>query len=107
MPPVTKAPKSPEASATALDNLPPAVPSGLAVVGGAGQATLSWTANTDADLMGYLVYRDGYRLFMLPLADASYTDTLLAAGTYSYQVCAVDMHGNSSALSPAVLAAVD
>ena len=54
--------KSPEADATAADNLAPAVPSGLAAVGGAGEVALSWSANAESDLAGYDLFRDGVKV---------------------------------------------
>jgi hypothetical protein len=89
-------------SATGVSEIP-AVPSGLAATPGTSQVGLSWTANTEADLAGYKVYRDGSALTALPITATTYTDLALAAGSYAYQVSAVDTSGNESAASPAVL----
>jgi chitodextrinase len=91
---------------TDVDTTPPAVPAGLTATPGASQVALTWSANSESDLLGYLVYRNGIRLFMLPIAETTFVDSVLADGTYSYQVRAVDARGNSSALSAAVLATV-
>ena len=39
------------------DTTPPATPTGLAATPGSGSVALSWTANNEADLAGYNVYR--------------------------------------------------
>ena len=86
------------AAATAFDNLTPATPSGLAAVGGRKQISLSWSANTEADLSGYDLYRDGVKVNTTPIAVTSYTDTGRAdATTYSYRLSAVDTNTNASA----------
>ena len=97
--------KSPEASAVALDNTPPAVPSGLAAVGGTKQVDLSWSANSESDLAGYNLYRNGVKVNTTPITATTYVDTGLVDGTtYSYRLSAVDTDGNESAQSGAVSA---
>ena len=97
--------RSPEASAIALDNLAPATPAGLAATGGTASVALAWTANTETDLAGYNVYRDGIKINLVPVTAASYTDTgRAAATTYAYRLGAVDTHGNESAQCAAVSA---
>ncbi len=92
---------SPESSAIAVDDLPPAVPTGLAAVGGTGQVALTWTANGEPDLAGYDLYRNGTKVNTTPLTGTSFTDTGRAAGTmYSYRLASVDTHGNASAQCP-------
>ena len=44
-------------STTPLATRPPATPTDLTAVAGDGQVTLSWSANLEADLAGYEVYR--------------------------------------------------
>jgi hypothetical protein len=98
------------------DTFPPHTPSGLeAVPGGATAADrsidLSWTPVTDADLAGYIVYRQeidskgvaagtATRLNITPVAGPAYRDqTAMAGHRYAYRVTAVDMAGNESAPS--------
>jgi fibronectin type 3 domain-containing protein len=101
---------SAEVSGAPLDNVPPAVPTGLTVTDhpyDAGSALdLAWTANGEADLGGYHVYRATApggpytRITTAPVTGASYTDTGLTVNTtYYYQITAVDTSGNESAPS--------
>jgi len=62
--------------------------------------SLSWLENEELDLAGYNVYRksgDEWRL-MTPvlLTVTEIVDTVLADGTYTYRVTAVDLAGNES-----------
>jgi hypothetical protein len=101
------------------DTFPPHAPSGLeAVPGGATAADrsidLSWTPDTDADLAGYIVYRQevdekgvaagtATRLNITPVVGPAYRDqTAMAGHRYAYRVTAVDTAGNESAPSDAV-----
>jgi hypothetical protein len=88
------------------DVTPPAVPTGVTASGGDSQVTLSWTGNTDADLLGYKVYRGGVVVSGSGvLTRPSYLDTSAVDGTaYSYTVTAVDSSGNESAASSPVTA---
>lgn len=99
---------SPAVRATPTDLTPPAVPTGLAAVRGDGQVSLTWTANTEGDLAGYDLFRDGVRApgAVLGAGATSYTDTGLTNDrTYSYALRARDTSGNTSAVSsPAVSA---
>ena len=95
---------------TARDVFPPAVPAGLAAVANAdgGTIDLSWTADADADLAGYIVYRrqegandpaervSGKDLLPTP----NWSDAHASRGVrYLYTVSAVDASGNESARS--------
>ena len=88
------------------DTTAPAVPTGLSATPDTAQVALSWNANTEPDLSGYNVYRDGVLLTPVPVPAAAYTDALLIDGTYAYTVSAVDATGNESARCPAVSATV-
>jgi alpha-tubulin suppressor-like RCC1 family protein/fibronectin type 3 domain-containing protein len=99
-------PRSPEAYATAIDNLPPSVPQGLSAVAGASSVDLEWAANTEPDLERYRVYRStvsgvGYELVGTLQAVGAGTMRLSDMGvtsnqTYFYVVTAVDASGNES-----------
>ncbi len=91
-----------------IDNLPPAPPTGLAanVPGGSADVVVTWNANSEADLEGYLLYRDGAlvnagggptgdpRTFVIRAT--SYSDRRRPDGTYTYIVLAMDQAGNLS-----------
>jgi hypothetical protein len=84
------------------------VPSGLSALGGAKQVALSWSANIEADLSGYDVFRDGTKVNGAPLTATTFTDTGRAdATTYAYRVAAVDTNGNTSVQCAAVSATTD
>ena len=93
-----------------VDVYPPAAPTGLqAVYSGAGQQPfidLTWTANSDPDLVGYNVYRheqgtEPVKVNREPLKSPAYRDSAVAAGKrYFYSVTAVDARGNESGRSP-------
>ena len=91
------------------DTTPPAAPTGLVATPASGSVTLTWTANTEADLAGYALYRStsspvdttGSPLSGTNLLNVTtYTDAGLANGTtYHYALVAVDGAGNRSAAS--------
>jgi subtilase family serine protease/flagellar hook assembly protein FlgD/fibronectin type 3 domain-containing protein len=97
-----------------VDNEAPAAPTGLAAVLGGEDSLVSWNAGSEADLLGYLLYRDG-RLLNAPaqtgadlrpyaLQQVSYTDAQIGDGTHSYVLFAIDQAGNLSPPSaPATL----
>ncbi|MEU8238346.1 pectinesterase family protein [Actinoplanes missouriensis] len=85
------------------DTTPPAKPSGLKTTAAATGITLTWSANKEADLRGYLVYRSASssgtysQLTPAALTATSYTDTTAPAGAKAYyRVTAVDVAGNAS-----------
>ncbi len=91
------------------DTTAPAAPQNLAATAGAGTVGLSWSANSEADLAGYNVYRStvpgvpvaGLPLNGgLPLAGTSLNDNSVSPGTtYYYVVTAVDTSSNASSAS--------
>jgi hypothetical protein len=110
---------SPPVTVTMRNTFPPHVPSGLEAVPGGATASdrsidLSWMPNTDADLAGYIVYRQDIdskgvaagtatRLNATPVAGPAYRDQTAVAGRrYAYRVTAVDTAGNESAPSDTV-----
>lgn len=96
-------------SILAHDVFPPKAPTDLqAVFSGPGQQAfidLSWTANIEADLAGYNVYRheegaEAVRVNSSLVTSPSFRDQQSAAGKkYFYSITAVDARGNESAKS--------
>jgi hypothetical protein len=104
---------SPMVTVVMRDSFPPKPPTGLEAILAGQTATspaidLSWRPNAEADLAGYLVYRqeleaDGavshapQRLTATPMAEPGFRDNTVVAGhTYSYSITAVDTSGNES-----------
>lgn len=93
----------------AHDVFPPAVPTGLqAVFSGVGQQPfidLIWAPDTDADLVGYNVYRreegaEAQKINSGIVTAPAFRDVNVAPGhTYFYSVSALDVRGNESARS--------
>ena len=88
---------SPSTCITPRDTFAPGAPRGLSAVAGDGLMNLSWDANKESDLAGYLVLRGeapGDTLQPLtpaPIAGTSYEDKTVAPGVrYVYVVVAVD-----------------
>jgi hypothetical protein len=108
------APSTPLAVTTqaALDTLAPTVPSGLkASAVTSNSVALTWGASTDlpspggTGVGGYYVYRNGATNPITAVSGSSFTDTGLAANTYTYQVAAFDRAqptANVSVLSAAI-----
>ena len=93
---IESAPSQP-ACVVARDIFPPAAPAGLQIVAGPEGVSLSWNANSEPDLGGYLVLRGeatGDTLQPLtkePVAETNYRDTTVTSGVrYVYVIVAVD-----------------
>ncbi len=90
----------------AKDSTPPAVVAKLDASVAAANINLAWSQVTDADLLGYRVYRtmkpeslDWVLLTQEPTASLAFTDELtknLSRYPYFYRVTAVDTHYNES-----------
>ncbi|HUR33439.1 MAG TPA: hypothetical protein VM032_06565 [Vicinamibacterales bacterium] len=93
---------SPGFCLTVHDTFAPAAPRGLVGVGSEGSISLIWTANSEADLAGYLVLRAIEPATTLtpvtpaPITDTNFRDALPAGGRATYAVQAVDRAGNHS-----------
>lgn len=86
------------------DDEPPAVPTGLVGTSGINSVRLDWNANTEEDLTGYFVYKNGVKLNETPIKNNSYTVSGLETGqTYAFQVSAIDRSFNESAKSKALM----
>lgn len=81
---------------TYTDLTPPAAPMGLFALVSGGTVTLTWTANTESDLQGYNVYRDGQKINTAIVTSPVFRDENLADAIYSYTVTAVDTNQNES-----------
>jgi hypothetical protein len=95
---------SPAVKVMPRDVFPPAPPQGLQSIYSAGAVELVWTANTEADLAGYNVYRlenqSPQRVNKQLLRTPIFRDTTAAPGkTLTYYVTAVDLSGNESKAS--------
>lgn len=82
---------------------PPSAPVNLAGAAGNGQVSLGWSANPEADVSGYRIYRNNAQI--ASITTTNYLDTGLSNGTtYSYFIRAEDSSGNLSANSNTVTA---
>jgi subtilisin family serine protease len=76
------------------DTTAPAAPAGLTATAGDGRVMLDWADNTETDLAGYTVHRQGTDSTWSAIATvttSAYTDTGLVNGTlYTYRVTAHD-----------------
>ncbi|VAW38446.1 Permease of the drug/metabolite transporter (DMT) superfamily, partial [hydrothermal vent metagenome] len=65
-----------------------------------GEINLTWDANSETDLQGYLIYQtiDGVTTTLTnpAITTTSYSDNNLLDGTYSYQISAIDNADNES-----------
>lgn len=87
-----------------VDNLAPSVPASVSVSAVTTRSVnISWSASTDnVGVTGYNVYRNG--TLVSTITDTNYSDNSLNPGTqYSFSISALDLAGNVSALSSALL----
>jgi hypothetical protein len=92
---------------TIEDRFPPAAPTGLNVVAGAGTVELSWNPNPESDILGYIVQRatgTGKFADVAHYLDApAFTDRDVQRGVrYRYMVTALDLRKNQSVTSQEV-----
>jgi hypothetical protein len=85
----------------------PHTPEGLSVIGGNGNAVLSWNPNADNDLLGYVVFRkssiDEEYVTVDTISTIGYSDYSLFNGViYFYKIQAIDIYGNNSFCSDSV-----
>ena len=80
----------------------PSTPAGLTVTPSDSLNTVSWNANSEPDLGGYRLYRDGLQVYQGQAA--TFKDASLTNGqSYSYTVSAYDDAGNESASSAVIV----
>jgi outer membrane protein assembly factor BamB len=87
-------------------DLPPAAPQDLTATSGDGRVTLTWTASSEWDLAGYIMFRSQTANFTPQLSDSiatilkpeiNYIDSSVTNGlTYYYKIKAFDQTGNIS-----------
>ena len=95
------------ASATVGDTTKPSTPTGLTATGGTAKVDLSWQASTDnVGVTAYLVFRGSTQIGSVNGTTTTYTDSGLAAGSYTYTVVAKDAAGNVSGASNAATGTV-
>lgn len=87
-----------------VDTTPPSAPTELkAYAQSETSVKIVWKANTEPDIAGYNIYRDGSKLnigLIPPSFAPKYIDSnITLSTTYYYQVSAVDTAGNESTLS--------
>jgi subtilase family serine protease/flagellar hook assembly protein FlgD/Tol biopolymer transport system component len=101
-----------EAQAGVGDVTPPSAPSGLAAAVAGSSVSLSWSAPSDTDVAGYIVYRrssqgEWMAITQTPVTGLAYVDADVPNGAYSYRVIARDTSGNQSAPSNEATATLD
>lgn len=94
------------AVAIEVDNLPPATPTGLVATPiGGNDATVSWNPNSEPDLLGYVLLRDGnpvnasslpQDLRDIAIPATTYPQPGLPDGRHEWLVFAIDRAGNLS-----------
>jgi len=105
--PLIESAPSSEACVDVRDIVPPAPPTGVAVLPRAEGLEVVWTPSPETDLAGYRVYRESgdagrTRVAEVDLGTTTWLDTAAAAGMlHRYTVSAVDAAGNESAPSDA------
>lgn len=94
--------------AVTIDNLPPAAPTGLTAIqqGTTSNVLARWNPNTEPDLLGYLLYRDGRLanatgvvigdLRRYIIKPTQFLDLGVPDGLHTYEVYAMDEAGNVS-----------
>jgi hypothetical protein len=91
-----------------VDTTPPAPPTGLtSEIATGNEVHLSWNANSEADLVGYHVYRDGNRLTTDPVTATTYVDPAVLEGRHQYTISAIDQAGWESDPTEAVGIIID
>src|SRR5205085_11042573 len=85
-----------------IDNVAPSTPAIFKAIAGSTQASLSWSASSDAvtGVAGYRLYRDG--VYLGATTATTYANAISANIQYCYTVTAYDALGNTSAATPSV-----
>ncbi|MBU2507255.1 MAG: T9SS type A sorting domain-containing protein [Bacteroidetes bacterium] len=91
-------------SGYSIDNLAPAVPTGLKAIASSVSVNLHWDRNTDSDFAYFKIYRNDQ--FYANTIDTNYTDGSVLDMEYNYKISAVDNNGNESKLSEPIIVVV-
>lgn len=105
--------KSAHSLIEATDKVPPAVPKNIKVKAETGKLTISWDANTEPDLKGYLIFRSNsavegkskdehYELINVnPTKETTYIETKAEyiKNEFYYEILAIDTNYNKSGLT--------
>ena len=85
------------------DKLPPTVPANLRIERENRVFVLKWNSSTDnRKMLGYYIYLDKRRVGFTPLTYFPLNDCIQKKGS-EIRICAIDWHGNESALSKTVV----
>ncbi len=90
-----------------IDTTPPAPPLLSGNLDEGTGVSLAWHGNTESDLVGYDLYRNGEKLNSVPITATQYLDQNLEQGEYTYIVRAIDLAGWESKDSNQVVFTVD
>lgn len=90
-----------------VDSHPPAAPKLAGKIENRVDNLLSWNGNSESDLAGYNLYRDGVKLNSTLITERTFCDPGLKEGWFSYVVKAVDFAGNESDPSSPVKLQID
>jgi hypothetical protein len=101
----------------AVDNTPPAAPHLISATLNGADVTVTWQANGETDLAGYLVYRNDQLanvsgvvvgdLKTHLIAGTHYLDKAVPDGTFTYMLVAMDQAGNLSNSSNTISLTLD
>lgn len=90
-----------------IDTIPPVAPVLTGTVENRSDIRLTWQPNTETDLAGYDLYREGMKLNTAMIRDTQYLDQNMHEGVYSYALRAIDLAGNESRPSGEVKLKID
>jgi len=90
-----------------VDTHPPAAPVLSGKIENKSVVKLTWPQNTETDVSGYDLYRDGQKINAALINGPGYSEQGLKEGTFTYTLKAVDFAGNESALSNEIKLKVD
>ena len=103
--------------AVSVDHTPPVAPTLISATPAASNVTMVWETNTEPDLAGYLLYRNGQlanasglvidNLSPYLISDVSYFDKTLPDGKFTYYLVAMDEAGNISDSSNSLDVVID